>query len=75
MIASRILIQAGAGRRPSNAALQEVPGVSEVASVAGPGDVIARAGTRDTGWPVRPGFPRPGPGAGTRVMSRPVMYR
>ncbi len=48
MIASHILIQAEAGTAAVvTAALREVPGVSETASVAGPCDVIARAGTRD----------------------------
>ena len=50
MIASHILIQAGAG--PASivtAAPGEVPGASETASVAGSCDVIAPAATRDTG--------------------------
>ena len=49
MIASHILIRAGAGPAAIvTAAPGEVPGAAETASVAGPGDVIARAGTRDT---------------------------
>jgi hypothetical protein len=49
VIASHILIRAGAGPAAIvTAALGEVPGAAETASVAGPGDVIARAGSRGT---------------------------
>ena len=48
MIAAYILIQAGAGKAAIvAAALRDLPGVSETASVAGPYDVIARAEARD----------------------------
>ena len=44
MIAAYILIQAEAGKAAMvAAALRDLPGVSETASVAGPYDVIARA--------------------------------
>jgi hypothetical protein len=47
VIASHILIQAGAGPAAIvTATLGEVPGAAETASVAGPCDVIAPAGTR-----------------------------
>jgi DNA-binding Lrp family transcriptional regulator len=50
MIAAYILIQAGAGKAAIvAAALRDLPGVSETASVAGPYDVIARAEARDIG--------------------------
>ena len=48
MIAAYILIQAEPGKAATvTAALWDVPGVSEMASVAGPYDVIARAPTPD----------------------------
>jgi DNA-binding Lrp family transcriptional regulator len=48
VIAAYILIQAEAGKAAMvAAALRDVPGVSETASVAGPYDVIARAQARD----------------------------
>ena len=48
MIAAYILIQAEAGKAAIvAAALRDLPGVSETASVAGPYDVIARAEARD----------------------------
>jgi DNA-binding Lrp family transcriptional regulator len=44
MIAAYILIQAESGKAATvAAALRDVPGVSEMASAAGPYDVIARA--------------------------------
>jgi hypothetical protein len=47
---THILIQAEAGTAAIvTAALRGLPGISETASVAGPADVTARAGTRDTG--------------------------
>jgi len=48
MIAAYILIQAEAGEADIvAAALRDLPGVSETASVAGPYDVIARAQAPD----------------------------
>jgi DNA-binding Lrp family transcriptional regulator len=48
VIAAYILIQAEAGKAAIvTAALRDLPGVSETASLAGPYDVIARAQARD----------------------------
>jgi DNA-binding Lrp family transcriptional regulator len=48
VIAAYILIQAEVGKAAMvAAALQDLPGVSQTASVAGPYDVIARAQARD----------------------------
>ena len=48
MIAAYILIQTQAGKTPIvAAALRDVPGVSQTASLAGPYDVIARAQARN----------------------------
>ena len=48
MIAAYILIQAEPGKAATvAAALRDVPGVSEAATVAGPYDVIARAQAPD----------------------------
>jgi DNA-binding Lrp family transcriptional regulator len=48
VIAAYILIQADVGRAfIVAAALRDLPGVSEAASLAGPYDVIARAQARD----------------------------
>jgi len=48
MIAAYILIQTQAGKAATvAAALRDLPGVSETASLAGPYDVIARAQARD----------------------------
>lgn len=48
MIAAYILIQTKAGQAAAvAAALRDVPGISEAASVAGPYDVIARAQARN----------------------------
>jgi DNA-binding Lrp family transcriptional regulator len=48
VIAAYILIQVEAGKAAVvAAALRDLPGVSETASVAGPYDVIARAQARD----------------------------
>ena len=48
MIAAYILIQVQAGKAATvAAALRDLPGVSETASLAGPHDVIARAQARD----------------------------
>ncbi len=50
MIAVYILIQTEVGKAAIvAAALRDLPGVSETASVAGPYDVIARAEARDIG--------------------------
>jgi hypothetical protein len=59
VIALHILIRAAAGPAAIvTAAPREVPGAAETASVAGPCDVIARAGTRDTAERARLGAPR-----------------
>jgi hypothetical protein len=59
MIASHILIQAGAGPAAIvTAAPGAVPGATEKASLAGPCDVIARAGPRDAGERARLGASR-----------------
>ena len=48
MIAAYILIQVQPGKAATvAAALRDLPGVSETASLAGPYDVIARAQVRD----------------------------
>ena len=48
MIAAYVLIQTEAGQAAIvAAALRDLPGVSEAASLAGPYDVIARAEARD----------------------------
>ncbi len=48
MIAAYVLIQTEVGKAAIvAAALRDLPGVSETASVAGPYDVIARAQARD----------------------------
>ncbi len=48
MIAAYILIQTQAGKAATvAAALRDLPGVSETASLAGPYDIIARAQARD----------------------------
>ena len=48
MIAAYILIQTEAGQAATvAAALRDLPGVSETASLAGPYDVIARAQAQD----------------------------
>ena len=48
MIAAYILIQTEAGQAAAvAAALRDLPGVSETATLAGPYDVIARAQARD----------------------------
>jgi hypothetical protein len=75
VIASHIPVQAQAGPAAVlTAAVREVPGVWETASVAGPCDVIFWAGTRDTGQLARlVTSPRPGPrrrDAGGRLPGR-----
>ena len=75
MIASHILIQAEASPAAMvTAALRDRLGVSETASLARPCDVIAWAGTRDTGEPARPVTSRAGaPGGVTWAVSCPVI--
>ena len=77
MIASHIPVRAQAGPAAIvTAAVREVPGVWETASVAGPGDVIIWAGTRDTGQLARLVTSRArAPGGGTRAGGCPVVYR
>jgi hypothetical protein len=77
VIASHILIQAEASPVAIvTAAPGEVPGAAETASVAGPGDVIARAGTRGTGERARLGGPRAqGLRRDATVGRRPVARR
>jgi hypothetical protein len=77
VIAAHIMIQAQAGPAAIvTAAVREVPGVWETASVAGQCDVIIWAGTRDTGQLAR--MVTSGaraPGGGTRAGGCPVVYR
>ena len=77
MIASHIPIQAQAGPAAIvAAAVQEVPGVWETESMAGPCDVIIWARTRDPGQLARLVTSRArAPGGGTRAGGCPVVYR
>jgi hypothetical protein len=77
VIASHIPIQAEVDPAAVvTAAPQEVPGVWEAASVDARRDVIAKAGTGDTGELARPVTSRAlAPGAGTRTMSCPVVHQ
>ena len=77
MIASHIPIQAQAGPAAVvTAAVREVPGVWETASVAGPCEVIIWAGTRDTGQLARLVTSRArAPGGRTRAGGCPVVYQ
>lgn len=77
MIASHIPIQAQADPAAIvTAAVREVPGAWETASVAGPGEVIARAGTRDTGQLAGLVTSRArAPGGGTRTGGCPAARR
>ena len=77
MIASHIPIQAQVGPAAVvTAAVREVPGVWETASVAGPCDVIIWAGTRDTGELAKPVTSRArASGGGTRAVSCPVVHQ
>jgi len=77
VIASHIPVQARAGPAAVvTAAVREVPGVWETASVAGPCDVIIWAGTRDTGQLARLVTSRGrAPGGGTRAGGCPVVDR
>ena len=57
------------------AALRDVPGVSETASLAGPYDVIARAQARDIDELAKLAVLRvQAPGGVTRTMSCPVVH-
>ncbi len=78
MIALYILIQAGAGPAAIvTAALGEAPGAAETASMAGPCDVIARAGTPDTAGRARLGASRARASGGVMRTAgrRPVARR
>jgi hypothetical protein len=77
VIAAHIPVQAQAGPAAIvTAAVREVPGVWETASVAGPCGVIFWAGTRGTGPPARLVTSRArAPGGGTRAGGCPVVYR
>jgi hypothetical protein len=77
VIASHIPVPAQAGPAAIvTAAVREVPGVWEAASVAGPCDVIIWAGTRDTGQLATLVTSRArAPGGGTRAGGCPVVYR
>ena len=77
MITSHIVFQAEAGPAAIvTAALREVPGVPGTASVAGPGDVIARTRTRDIGELTRLVASRAwAPGGVTRTAACPVVHR
>ena len=77
MIASHSPVPAQAGPAAIvTAAVREVPGGWETASVAGPCDVIIWAGTRDTGQLARLVTSRArAPGGGTRAGGCPVVYR
>ena len=76
VIAAYILIQAEAGKAAMvTAALRDVPGVSEMASLAGPCDVIARAQARDIGELAGVVAARvPGAGGVTPAMSCPAVH-
>ena len=78
MIALHILIQAGTGPAAIvTAAPGKVPGAAETASVAGPCDVIAPAGTRDTAGRARLGASRARASGGVMQTAgrRPVTRR
>ena len=78
MIALHILIQVGAGPAAIvTAALGEAPGAAETASMAGPCDVIARAGTPDTAGRARLGASRARASGGVMRTAgrRPVARR
>jgi hypothetical protein len=77
VIASHLPVQAQAGPAAVvTAAVREVPGVRETASVAGPCDVILWAGTRGTGQLARLVTSRARvPGGGTRAGGCPVVDR
>ena len=76
MIAAYILIQAEPGKAATvAAALRDVPGVSEAASVAGPYDVIARAQAPDIDELAKLAASRVQALDGvTRTMSCPVIH-
>jgi hypothetical protein len=76
MIAAYILVQAQAGKAAmAAAALRDVPGVLETASLAGPCDVIAPAQAHNTGELAKPVTSRvQAPGGATPAMSCPVVH-
>jgi DNA-binding Lrp family transcriptional regulator len=76
MIAAYILIQAQAGKAATvAAALRDLPGVSETASLAGPYDVIARAQARDINELAKLFTSRaPAPDGVTRTICCPVVH-
>ena len=75
LIAAYILIQTEAGQAAIvAAALRDLPGVSETASLAGPCDVIARVQARDIGELARlAAFRVQAPDGVTRTMTCPVV--
>jgi hypothetical protein len=76
VIAAHILIRAEAGPATVvTAALREVPGVSETASLAGPCDIIAREETRDIDELARLVTSRARVPGMTPAMSCPVVHR
>ena len=76
MIAAYILIQTEAGKAAAAAAaLRDLPGVAETASLAGPYDVIARAQARDIDEPAKLAASRVQVLDGvTRTMTCPVIH-
>ena len=76
MIAAYILIQTGAGKAAGAvAALRDLPGVAETASLARPYDVTARAQARDIDEPGKLAASRVQVLDGvTRTMTCPVIH-
>jgi DNA-binding Lrp family transcriptional regulator len=76
LIAACILIQTEAGSAAIvAAALRDLPGVSETASLAGPCDVITRAQARDIDELAKlVTFRAQAPGGVTRTMTCPVVH-
>ena len=76
MIAAYVLIQTEAGKAAIvAAALRDLPGVSETASLAGPYDVIARVQARDIDELAKlVGFGVQALDGVTRTMSCPVVH-
>ncbi len=76
MIAAYILIQVQPGKAATvAAALRDLPGVSETASLAGPYDVIARAQVRDISELAKLVTSRaPGLDGVTRTICCPVVH-
>ena len=77
MIAAYVLIQTEAGKAATvAAALRDLPGVSQTASLAGPYDVIARAQARDISELAKLVTSRvPALDGVTRTICCPVVYR